>query len=85
MSEQLAVIKGVKFGVNDRDLVALSFGAYIEEHAAALQVLGIEDAVNLIKAFGVSDVRYLDGKTVWVECGDSLIKYLRPAVLGGER
>lgn len=82
MSEQLAIIKGVHFGVGDYGRVCMWFESYIQEHAAALQILSVDQAVELIAKFGVNHVDKLNGKTIWVETGNGMIKYLRGAVIG---
>lgn len=80
--EQLAVIRDVHFGVGDRGTVCMWFSAYITEGSAAVQVLSVERAVELIAAAGVDDVRKLDGRTCWVDVTGSTITFKRYARIG---
>ena len=79
MAKQLAIIKGVHFGVGDRGYVCMWFSAYVDEAAAALQVLSVDAAVKLIKAMNVDNVDKLNGKPVWVNVNDNTILYDSPA------
>lgn len=54
------------------------FDAYVSESAAALQVLDVERAVELIQAYGVEDVAKLEGKPCWVHADGQIIRYDRP-------
>lgn len=79
MTEQLAVIRGVKCGVGDYGNATLSFSTYISECVAALQVVGWDDAKKLIEDAGVEHVDLLVGKTCWVEVGNGMIIFKRLA------
>lgn len=72
--KQLAIIKQVGFGNRDVGHPVLFFSTYIEEGHAALQVLDGTEALDFIKAYGVYDVKDLEGKSVWVECSRGMIK-----------
>lgn len=74
----LGIIRQPAFGVTDRGSVALSFSVYVTESSAALQVLGVDQAVDVIRAYGVHDVRELEGKPCWVRCSANLIEWLGP-------
>lgn len=68
-----AIIQRPKFGVGDRGSVVLTFDAYTSESSAALQVIGVEDAVKILEDAEVSDVSKLNGLPCWVEQGDGMI------------
>lgn len=78
-TRQLAIMKGVHFGVGDYGKVYMWFSTYVSECSAALQVLSIEQAVELLQAAGVDNVDKLNGKPCWVKVGGSLIQYDGPA------
>ena len=79
MTEQLAIIKGVGFGNRDVGRPVLFFETYLSEGIGALQILSDDEAMNFIKAYGVYDVKDLEGKPVWIEReGFNTIKVLRP-------
>ena len=78
---QLAVIRDIHFGVGDRGRVCMWFSAFVSESSTALQVLSVEQAVDLLQRHGVDNTSRLEGKTVWVEVDDRMIKYLEPAKL----
>lgn len=62
----LAIIRGVRFGVNDRGEVGLSFGTYVSEGVGAPQFLHLRWAEEVIAKYGVGDVARLEGKPCWV-------------------
>lgn len=74
--KKLARIKGVNFGVGDYGRVCLWFDSFVSESECALQVLELSEAVKLIEAAGVRDVKQLEGKNVWVEENGNMIEYL---------
>ena len=67
-NEQLAIIEGVGFGNRDVGSPVLFFSTMLSEGTGALQILGGKEALDLIKAYGVYDVKDMDGKPIWVEC-----------------
>lgn len=80
MEERLAVIKDFNIGVGDRGVPAIWFSAYVNEVAAALQVIqGAEAIHEFIAATNLSDVTKIEGRTCWVDEGDGLIRYKRLA------
>lgn len=48
---QLGIIKNVGFGTRDVGRACLYFDVYLDETSAALQILGVEDAVKMIEAY----------------------------------
>ncbi len=78
--KQLAIMKGVAFGLQlDCGKVGLSFSVYLDENSAASQFISGNEALEVIKKFGVEDVKQLNGKPCWVETdGHSFIKFLEP-------
>ena len=78
--KQMAIMKGVTFGLQlDCGKVGLSFSVYLDESSAARQFISGNEALEVIKKFGVEDVKQLNGKPCWVETdGHSFIKFLEP-------
>lgn len=79
--EELAMVKGAQFGVDDRDRVSLRFEVQIL-YGAALQV--IHDWIQIqeiFKSSEASDVKYLNNKPCVVSVEDSpgmaTVKFLR--------
>ena len=78
MSELVtAIIKEVGFGCRDIGQPCLFFTTYINECSAALQVLHGDEAMKVIKASGVYDVKKLEGKPCWVEVSGNAISFKR--------
>lgn len=75
MSEQVAIIRNVKIGAEDHYGAALWFDMYISEASAALWVMPLEDAKDIIGRF--DDIKYLEGKPCWVEVDGPMIRFLR--------
>jgi hypothetical protein len=78
--KKMAIMKGVTFGLQlDCGKVGLSFSVYLDESSAASQFISGNEALEVIKKFGVEDVSKLNGKPCWVETdGHSFIKFLEP-------
>ena len=72
--KRLAIIKEVGFGNRDVGEPVLFFTAMIDECEGALQVLFGKEATDLIKAYGVYDVKNMEGKPIWVEKDGGMIK-----------
>ena len=66
MEKQLAIIEGVGYGNRDVGRPVLWFSTMISKGSGALQVLENHEAGKLIKAYGVYDVKDLEGKPIWV-------------------
>ena len=60
-NEELAIISGAKFGVNDRGWVGLSFRVRALVYGSG-QFLIADDAVKLLKKHSIFDVNHLNGK-----------------------
>jgi hypothetical protein len=73
----LGIISEVGFGLRDLNEPVLWWTVHTDEHWAALQVFHIDQAAQIIKDYGVRDVRDLDGKPVWVEKDAGLVKFAR--------
>ena len=73
--KQLAIMKGVDFGLRDVGMPVLWFSTYITECSAALQVLAGEEIKTLLKDAGCYSIKELEGKSCWVECNGSLIQF----------
>ena len=69
-NEQLAIMKGVGFGNRDVGYPVLFFSTMISEGCGALQVMEGKKAMDFIKAYGVYDVKDMEGKPVWVKRPD---------------
>lgn len=74
MDKQIAIIKKVGYGCRDVGYPVLFFSTMISESSGALQVLSGEEAACLIKAYGVWDVKELEGKPIWVTKDGSCIR-----------
>jgi len=74
--KQMAIMKHVVFGVDDRGKVSLRFSSYIEEGLAALQIIEGDDALGFIGEYGVSDVTDLNDKPCWVERDGMIIRFI---------
>lgn len=77
----LAVMKGVRFGVNHRGDIGLSFGAYVTESAGAPQFLDLAESCKLIAAYDVGSVANLEGKPCWVTITDGKLLYDSPCLM----
>ena len=77
MTEQVAIIRDVGYGLRDVGRPCLWFTTYVSESGAALQVLLGEDAAAVLKDAGVYDVKELEGKPCYVEVDGGLITFKR--------
>ena len=67
MAKQLAIIEGIGFGNRDVGYPVLFFSTMTSEGCGALQVLEGKEAMDLIRAYGVYDIKGMEGKPIWVE------------------
>lgn len=74
--KQLAIMKGVDFGLRDVGIPVLWFSVYISECSAALQVLAGEEIKVLLKDAGCYSIKELEGKSCWVECESNHITFI---------
>ena len=77
--EKLAIMKNVGIGLRDTNTPMLWFNTFVSEGSTALQCLGWEDAFELIKAAGCTEVKHLEGKPCWVIDEGHTIRFLRIA------
>jgi hypothetical protein len=75
VNEQVAIIRNVGIGGRDVGRPVLWFDTYIRESSAALQIIGWEQAGELLA--GIREVRELEGRPCWVEADGGMIKFLR--------
>jgi hypothetical protein len=68
MTEELAVIKNVHFGMRDAPWPCLWFSVDTL-HYGSLQILHYEDAVKLIKKHSIYKIEDLEGRPCIVEMG----------------
>lgn len=73
--KQLAIMKGVDFGLRDAGTPVLWFTVYVSEGAAALQILAGEKIEILLKDAGCYSIKELEGKACWVERDGSKIHF----------
>ena len=66
MSEEMAIMKNVKIGINDRGVPGLSFEC-AQENCGASQFLSWEKTGELFKATGFHSVDQFEGKPCIVE------------------
>lgn len=71
--KQLAIIKGVGYGMRDIGRPCLFFDAMISEGSGALQILFGKAAEKLIKDYGCYDIKNLGGTPIWVNVEGSKI------------
>ena len=74
--KQLAIIKGVGFGMMDRSTPMLWFTVHLSETKATLQAFSGQRMLDLVKEAGYYDIRELEGKPCWVELGDDSAQFL---------
>jgi len=77
----MAIISNVRFGVTDRDEVALTFDAMGSESSGSCPYLNAEQAIGFIKDYGVRDVHELSGKPVWMLSHGNLFIWVEPCVM----
>ena len=75
MAEQVAIVRNVKIGMDDRAGPCLRFDTYTSESSAASQFITWEEAAKIVAT--VDDIRQLEGKPCWVDVEGNLIKFLR--------
>ena len=77
--EELAVIRKVRFGMDDRfnEYLCLSFTVYMKSGAAGQAILGEEKIKAMLKPQGVEDISTLEGRTCVVERRDGLVFFKR--------
>ena len=81
MNEEMAIINEVGIGIRDVGRPVLWFTVNLMDGGGALQVFNWEQAAEIIKAYGLYEVRSLNGKPCRVEVGDGMIKYISPALV----
>jgi hypothetical protein len=72
----LGVMKGVGFGVRDRDRAMLWFNVYTSECSASLQCIPAARAIELIEKHGIENVKDLEGKPCWVQDEGAIIRFI---------
>ena len=77
MTEQLAIMRNVGYGLRDTNRPCLWFDAYISEHGVALHLLFGEDVDKAIYDAKVYDIKSLNGYPCWVEIDDNIMRFLR--------
>ena len=82
MSEQMAIIRKPGFGMRDMNEPGLWFDIYTSDNSAALQVFHGDAALDVIRAYGVYDVKDLEGKPCLVEAAHGMMRYVRAMKAG---
>ena len=78
ITEQLAIIKGVGYGLRDIGRPCLWFTTYTEKNYGALHVFTIQKEIDKILTDSeVSDINELEGKSCWVIREDNKTNFLR--------
>jgi len=72
---QLAIMRGVNFGLRDVGTPVLWFTVHVSEGSAALQVLADEEMKTLLKNAGCYSITELEGKACWVERDAGMIAF----------
>jgi len=75
----LGIITKVRFGTDDHG-VCLSFNVMIDESSGSLNVLFYPAYDWFLKMYGVSDVKDLTGKPVWMLKDKHILTVLKPAI-----
>ena len=76
-AKELGFIEGVHFGLRDVGWPCLSFTIHAKG-GASLQVLFSPEYEYFIYEYGVSDIKDLDGKPIWLFKSGSTMKYIEP-------
>ena len=80
MTEQLAIMKGVGYGMRDAPVPCLWFETYINDSAAALQCITDPEQIKQVLRDGnVYDVKDLEGKPCFVNVSSGMIEFVRLA------
>ena len=80
--QQLAIIRGVGYGLRDVGEPVLWFDVRLDEYSGSLQVFRQPRADEIIKEAGAKDVHDLDGKACWVQLqNNGLVKFVKVANL----
>ena len=74
--EELAIVKGVGFGMRDCNSPVLWFGVETL-HGGSLQVFNMKDAERVIQAAGCYDVKNLEGRACVVETKNGMQTFAR--------
>ena len=77
----MGIIKKVGYGLYDTSYPCLYFTVYVSEGLASLQIMSGKQADKFITAYGVSDVKDLNGKPVWVEHENRMMTNLEPCII----
>lgn len=81
MKEEMWIIQGGEYGLRDVDTPMLWFSVSCEGHGAMLS-FHQPKADQVIRDFGVTSVKHLNGKPVIVSVDGNVIEYVRPAKIG---
>jgi len=74
-NEQLAIMDSVRFGVNDRGWVGLSFGVKAIRYGSG-QFLSIHETEDLLKRHEISDINHLNGKPCIIEIDGDIMRFV---------
>jgi hypothetical protein len=77
VTEELAIISGVRVGMRDCHNPVVSFSVRYCDGLASLQVLSWEEAGMAIKEAWITDLSTLEGKTCVVERKDNYAQFVR--------
>ena len=75
---EMALIKNVTFGVDERGEVSLRLGIMSNDSVGTLNILNVETAVSLIMDYDVKDVKDLIGKPIKVISDRQRMMWLEP-------
>lgn len=77
----MGIIKKAGYGLYDTSYPCLYFTVYVSEGLASLQIMSGKQADDFIIAYGVSDVKDLNGKPVWVNDDGHMMTDLEPCII----
>lgn len=77
----MGIIRNVGYGCRDVYYPVLFFDVYVRESYASLQIMSGKQANDFIKAYGVYDVKDLNGKPIWVKNDGYTMEDLEPCII----
>ena len=84
MEKQLAIIRGVGFGMRDCHVPTLWFSVHWDECLGALQCFQGQQLIDLVKVAGFYDIQRLEGQPCWILVEGNLVTFVGLAKIGSE-
>lgn len=82
MKKRMAIIQQARFGLNDRRLgaIGLTLLVQLDEQTVTHHFFSPTEAVELVEAYGVHDVREMVGRPIWVTVALNMVVIDGPCV-----